>query len=75
MAEIKPSEKFLTSKKEIQLFLKNASDHMFKRYIKAGMPARYEDGRWCASTTKIEQWWEVYTSISMMNVIDRIPDD
>lgn len=72
---VKPCDKMLTSKKEIQLFLGNCSNHLFKKYVRAGMPARYEDGRWCASTTKIEQWWEVYTSVSMINVIDQIADD
>jgi hypothetical protein len=48
---------------------------MFKKYVLAGMPARYEDGRWSASTARIDAWWDLYTGVSMRSVIDQIPDN
>lgn len=69
-----PSPKVLQSKKEILTYL-GASDWVFKKYVKAGLPARYEDGRWCASTKNIDEWWDTYTRISMAKMIDIISDN
>lgn len=68
-------DKMLTSKTEIKLYLRKCSDYMFKKYVLAGMPARYEDGRWSASTARIDAWWDLYTGVSMRSVIDQIPDN
>lgn len=69
------SPKFLTCKAEICAYMGNISDYIFKKYVRVGLPARYEDGRWCASTDNIDEWWRVYTRVSLKNVIDSIPDN
>lgn len=78
-ADLRPSSKMLTSKKEIQVYLGNVSDYMFKKYIKAGLPARYEEsgstGRWCASTRNIDEWWDIYTGVNFAKFIDQISDN
>jgi hypothetical protein len=79
MANISPNPRMLTSKKEIQIYLGNISDHMFRKYIKAGLPARYEDsgptGRWSASTKNIDEWWDIYTRVNFAKYIDQIADN
>jgi hypothetical protein len=75
MLEVKPSDKFLSSKQEIKTYLRNCSDYMFGKYIKAGMPARWEDGRWSAHADNIDEWWKLYTRVSMKNIIDKISDN
>lgn len=73
---VTPSPKILTSKKEIQVYLGNISDHIFKKYIRAGLPARYDEGgRWAASTKNIDDWWDTYTRISAAKIIDQISDN
>lgn len=79
MPAVAPSPRMLTSKKEIQIYLGNISDYMFRKYVKAGLPARYEDsgptGRWYASTHNIDEWWDIYTRVNFAKLIDSIPDN
>ena len=41
------------------------SDHLFSKYIRAGMPARYEDGRWLAHADNIDEWFKTYTRVQL----------
>ena len=75
MANITPSDDWLTSKNAIKVYCDNASDYMFKKYVKAGMPARPEDGRWSASKKAIDEWWYLYNKINAAKIIDQIPDN
>ena len=75
MPEVKPSPRMLTCKKEIMQYCGNCSEYMFQKYIKAGMPARYEDCRWTSSTKLIDDWWDVYNRVSMSKLIDKIPKE
>lgn len=65
----------LTSKTEIKQYLRNTTDYMFKEYVKAGMPARYDKGRWSGSAEEIGNWWRVYNRVSAAKIIDNIPDN
>jgi hypothetical protein len=73
MAQIEPNPDMLTSKAEIKSFLHNCSDYLFNKYIKQGMPALYDDGRWSASAKRISAWWELRNNVSMKGLIDQIP--
>lgn len=73
--DLKQSDDWLTSKTEIKIYCGNASDYMFKKYIKAGMPARPEDGRWSASKKAIDEWWYLYNRVNASKFIDQISDD
>ena len=66
--------KILTSKEEIKAYLGGVSNHLFAKYIKSGMPARYEDNRWTAHTDNIDNFFMAYTKVSMCKVIDQISD-
>ena len=68
------SEKILTCKEEIKTFLGNISDYMFAKYIKLGMPARYDGREWIAHTNNIEKWFESYTRISMKTAVEDVPE-
>lgn len=57
--------KLLASKDEIKTYLGNISDYMFRKYIEAGMPARFEDSRWLAHAENIEEFFRSYTRVSM----------
>ena len=65
--------KILTSKEEIKTYLGNITDYMFQKYIKLGMPARYEDCRWLAHTDNIDEFFRIYTKVHMKNVPDPCP--
>jgi len=69
MANMK-SCKILSCKEEIKEYLGNISDHMFTKYVRLGMPARYDHGAgWFAHTENLEKWWQAYTAISMKKLI------
>ena len=59
------SKKILTSKQDIMNYVGNVSDHLFRKYVELGMPARYEDNRWVAHADNIEDWFKRYTRVSM----------
>jgi len=64
------STKILICKEEIKEYL-GISDHIFRRYVALGMPARYEEGGgWVAYTENIDKWFQVYTKISMKKMLD-----
>ena len=71
---VAPNSRYLTCKQEIRAYMGHISDYMFKKYVEAGLPARFEDGRWSASTANIDRWWDAYTMVSMRSVINTIPD-
>jgi hypothetical protein len=71
---VKRSERFLTSKQEIMDYC-GITNYTFTKFIKAGMPARYEDGRWYASSSVIDKWWDQWTLVLSMNIIDSVPPD
>lgn len=68
------SKKLLTCKQEIMDYLDCSKDR-FKKYIEAGMPALYEDGRWTAHTDNLDEFFKRYTFVTMKNKINIIPDD
>jgi hypothetical protein len=53
----------------------DASDYIFKKYIKMGMPARYEDNRWIAHTDNIDEFFRQYTKVSMRKMMETIPEN
>ena len=71
--------KILSSKTDIQVYIGGAtgpiSDYMFRKYIRAGMLARYDDGRWIAHTDNLDDFFRAYTRISMASALAQIPDD
>ena len=69
------SKKILNSKQEIMSFIGIASGPAFKKYISAGMPARFEDNRWVAHSDNIEDWFKQYTRVSMRNIMENIPEE
>lgn len=62
----------MTSKEEIKTYIGNVSNYKFKKYIKLGMPARYDDGRWTAHIDNIDDFFKAYTKVSMKNAPDEI---
>lgn len=62
------------SKKEIMSYL-GISKHLFAQYISEGMPARYRDGRWIAHVDNLEEFFKVYTRVSMKNMAGLDADD
>jgi hypothetical protein len=67
------SSKILSSKEEIKAYIGNISDYMFRKYIKKGLPARFEDGSgWWAHTDNVDEWFRVYTRVSMKNAPDEM---
>jgi len=75
MTTTKRSEKILSSKDEIKAYIGGISNHLFTKYIKCGMPARFEDNRWTAHVDNIDNFFRVYTMVSMVKVIDSISDN
>ncbi len=72
---MRPNPRFLSCKQDIKVYLGNITDHMFKKYVMDGMPARYDGRRWYASTANLDKWWDAYTMVSMKAIIDQIPDE
>ena len=66
------SQKILGSKEEIKTYVGNISDYTFKKYIESGLPARYEDGRWIAHAENIDEFFKIYTRVSMKNKLPQI---
>ena len=62
--------KVLNCKEEIKEYL-GISNHIFRRYISLGMPARYgKGGFWIAYTENIDKWFQAYTQVSMKKAPD-----
>lgn len=61
---MKGTSRLLRNKDEIKLYLGGVSDHTFKRYVRMGMPARYEDCNWMAHTDNIDEFFRKYTNIN-----------
>jgi len=51
----------LIGKKEVSVFLDDASDYLLKKYIEMGMPVVIEEGRWFAHKENIEEFFKHYT--------------
>ena len=62
------SPKILTSKEEIKAYCGGISDYMLKKYVAAGLPARYEDCRWIAHADNIDDFFKKYTRVNMKNI-------
>lgn len=60
--------KILSCKEDIKEYLGNISDHTFRKYVRLGMPARY-DGGWIAHTENLDNWFLAYTRISMRKAL------
>ncbi len=75
MAQVKKSQYILTSKEEIKEYCGGISNHLFNKYVKMGLPARFEDNRWCAHTENIDTFFKAYTKVSMSKVLDQIPEN
>lgn len=71
-SDIIPSRKILKNKDEIKLYLGNISNYAFKKYIKMGMPARFEDGNWIAYADNIDAFFQKITNVSCSRIIDQI---
>jgi len=56
-------------------FMGVCSPQTFKKYITAGMPARFEGNRWVAHADNINDWFKKYTAVSMRKVMDQIIDE
>lgn len=67
------SKKILGSKDEIKDYIGGVrgaiSDYMFKKYVGYGLPARFDDGRWIAHADNIDEFFRMYTKISMKNIL------
>jgi hypothetical protein len=70
---VQKSTNILTSKQEIMDYLGGISNHLFMKYVNAGMPARFEDNRWIAHTNVIEEWCRAYTRVSMKHGLESDP--
>lgn len=80
MADTTKSLKLLTDKEAIKTYIgiisgATCTDYMFKKYIERGMPARYEDNRWLAYSDNIDEFFRLYTRISMKRVPDEDKND
>jgi hypothetical protein len=64
------SQKFLTSKQEIMDYCK-ISEALFKKFISAGLPAMYIDGRWYAHADNLDDFFKSLTRVQMR----KIPED
>lgn len=73
-AGIAPSGKILKNKDEIKIYLGNISNYAFRKYIKMGMPARFEDGNWIAYADNIDAFFQKITNVSCSRIIDQIED-
>ena len=73
--ERRMSQYILASKEEIKIYLGGISNHLFYKYIKMGLPARFEDNRWCAHTENIDNFFKAYTKVSMSKMLDQIPEN
>ncbi len=73
---VKKSDKILYSKDEIMEYIGGVSEYMFKKYIESGMPARYEPGSgWIAHCENIDEFFKIYTRISMKNKLQQVLQD
>lgn len=52
--------KLLLCKEDIMAYI-HCSRSMFKTWIKRGLPARNDDGRWCAHTDNIDEFLKEWT--------------
>jgi len=53
----------MTCKQEILEYLA-ISDTLFGKFIKAGLPARFIDGRWYAHADNIDGWFQNLTKVN-----------
>ena len=58
----------LDGKKEISEFLNGPGEHRLKKYVKAGMPVKFIDGRWIAHKDNIEEFFKRYTKKRSKNI-------
>jgi hypothetical protein len=77
MAEGKEHIRVLSSKQAIMDYIAYISgepctDYMLRKFIKKGLPARYEDNRWLAHVENIEAWFKKYTFVTMAKDVDSI---
>lgn len=56
-----PVCKILKNKDEIKTYLGNVSDYVFRKYIRMGMPARYDEGNWMAHVDNIDEFFRIFT--------------
>lgn len=74
MNALEPNRKILSSKAEIMVYCGNISDHVFRKYVRQGLPALYDGARWLAYADNIDEWFKSVTRVSMGAMIDKIPD-
>jgi hypothetical protein len=71
----------LTSKESIKSYITDisngdpCSDYLFKKYIEKGLPARFDDNRWLAYSENIDEFFKLYTRVSMKNVLNQIDEN
>ena len=71
-----PNPKILDSKQKIMVYCGNITERVFRKYIKWGLPAFYDEGSgWIAYTENIDEFFKSRTRVSMATLIDRIPEE
>jgi len=57
----------LDGKEAIRDFIGTPSDYMLRKWVKAGMPVRLEDGRWLAHKENLDDFFKKYTRVDSRN--------
>jgi len=63
----KKSQKVLIGKEEIMEYL-NVSKILFSKFVKAGMPVLYMDGRFYAHSENLDEYFKGITRVTMKNI-------
>jgi len=61
------SDNICQNKKEIQDYFGGISDYTFSKYVKCGMPARFEGRDWIAHKSNLDAWFKWYTRLPAQN--------
>jgi len=69
------TEKVLTCKEDIKAYLNGISDYAFRKFIKLGMPARFDGRDWWAHVDNIDEWFRRYTLVQVGDAVDQIPEE
>lgn len=66
----KKNESICMNKNEIQDYFGGISDYVFAKFIKSGMPARFEGRDWIAHKTNLDAWFRWYTRLPAQNYLN-----
>jgi 16S rRNA C967 or C1407 C5-methylase (RsmB/RsmF family) len=72
--------KLLNSKQAIMDYIEfiseeTCTEYMFNKWVKKGLPARFEDNRWIAYAENIDLFFKKYTFVSMAKDVDKIENN